>query len=188
MEQRTGSGEVATSSELVRPTSRPERRAERRPPQSAQEPVTPAEQPAGDSDSSFFLRRPRDWAWRRRLRARPATYQAYRLAVGALGVSVVVIGLILVPLPGPGWLIVFFGLAILASEFHSARRLHQFASRVLRRWNDWLMASPLSVRLALTAGTLLGLVACGWLVLKVLGIPGFVPEWITQFLRAYAAL
>ena len=35
----------------------------------------------------------------------------YRIAVGVLGASVVVIGFILIPLPGPGWLIVFAGLA-----------------------------------------------------------------------------
>ena len=59
-----------------------------------------------------------DWAWRRRLRERRATYHAYRMGVAALGVTVVIVGLILVPLPGPGWLIVFCGLAILATEFH----------------------------------------------------------------------
>ncbi|WP_336659812.1 TIGR02611 family protein [Leucobacter sp. USHLN153] len=63
---------------------------------------------------------------------------AYRLTVTVIGALVVVVGLILVPLPGPGWLIVFFGLAILGSEFHWARRLlgwaRQTVARVAESW------------------------------------------------------
>ena len=36
---------------------------------------------------------------------------------------VVAVGIALIPLPGPGWLIVIAGLAIWAVEFHWARRL-----------------------------------------------------------------
>lgn len=65
----------------------------------------------------------------------------YRVAVTAVGALVMVIGLILVPLPGPGWLIVFFGLAILGTEFHWARRLLGWArmavARVAERWRGW---------------------------------------------------
>ena len=55
-----------------------------------------------------------------------------------IGVLVVAIGLILVPLPGPGWLIVFVGLTILGTEFHWARRLLAWLRRVLSRfWERW---------------------------------------------------
>jgi uncharacterized protein (TIGR02611 family) len=40
-----------------------------------------------------------------------------------LGVAVVVVGIVLMPLPGPGTLIVLVGLTILATEYHWARRL-----------------------------------------------------------------
>jgi uncharacterized protein (TIGR02611 family) len=46
-----------------------------------------------------------------------------RTLIAILGGCVVLIGVILIPYPGPGWLIVFSGLAILATEFHFARRL-----------------------------------------------------------------
>ncbi|MCP3973443.1 MAG: hypothetical protein GY720_02990 [bacterium] len=46
-----------------------------------------------------------------------------RVAVAIAGVVVVLIGIPLIPLFGPGWLIVFSGLAILASEFEWAGRL-----------------------------------------------------------------
>lgn len=65
----------------------------------------------------------------------------YRVVLTAVGALVVVVGLILVPLPGPGWLIVFFGLAILGTEFHWARRLLGWArmavARVAERWRSW---------------------------------------------------
>ena len=45
---------------------------------------------------------------------------AYRTVVGILGGGLSLLGLLLVPLPGPGWLVVFLGLAILGTEFHWA--------------------------------------------------------------------
>ena len=63
---------------------------------------------------------------------------AYRLGVGLLGTIIVTIGLILVPLPGPGWLIVFVGLGVLGTEFTSARRLGAFLKRIVTRaWVWW---------------------------------------------------
>jgi len=50
-----------------------------------------------------------------------------RTAVAVAGFVVLVVGLILIPLPGPGWLIVFAGLAILATEFAWAERLLRYA-------------------------------------------------------------
>lgn len=46
-----------------------------------------------------------------------------KVAVAFVGVVVILIGIPLIPLFGPGWLIVFSGLAILASEFEWAGRL-----------------------------------------------------------------
>ena len=60
--------------------------------------------------------------WRESIRRRPRAYLIYRIVIGVIGGGIVVGGLALVPLPGPGWLIVFLGLAILATEFAWARR------------------------------------------------------------------
>ena len=60
----------------------------------------------------------------------------YRVVLTAVGALIVGIGLILVPLPGPGWLIVFFGLAILGTEFHWARRLLVWARMALARFAE----------------------------------------------------
>jgi len=50
-----------------------------------------------------------------------------RIAVSIVGFTVVIVGIILLPLPGPGWAIIFGGLAILATEYVWARRLLNFA-------------------------------------------------------------
>lgn len=46
-----------------------------------------------------------------------------KAGVAVAGVVVILVGIPLIPLFGPGWLIVFTGLAILASEFEWAGRL-----------------------------------------------------------------
>jgi hypothetical protein len=61
---------------------------------------------------------------------------AKRMAITVAGFAVVIVGLILVPLPGPGWLIVFGGLAILATEYVWARRLLNFAKQKVGQAKD----------------------------------------------------
>lgn len=52
-----------------------------------------------------------------------------RILVTIAGGLVVLIGIVLIPLPGPGWAIVFGGLAILATEYVWAQRLLSYAKR-----------------------------------------------------------
>lgn len=78
--------------------------------------------------------------WRARVRAHPVSHVAYKVLVGVIGLAVMVIGLVLVPLPGPGWLIVFVGIAILGTEFPAAHRLNVYIKRQLRRFWDWWRA------------------------------------------------
>ncbi len=79
-----------------------------------------------------MLRRMRSW-----IDARPRLRSAYRASVGILGGSIVIVGLLLVPLPGPGWLVVFLGLAVLGTEFTWARRLAGSLKRLLARFWAW---------------------------------------------------
>lgn len=60
-------------------------------------------------------------------------HQWYRAGVGLLGCGVVILGIILMPLPGPGTLIVLFGFAILATEFAGAARVKDWGFRQLER-------------------------------------------------------
>ncbi len=74
---------------------------------------------------------------RRWIDRHPRLRFAYRLGVGVLGGFVAFGGLLLVPLPGPGWLVVFLGLAILGTEFAWAKRLAAFTKRQLARFWAW---------------------------------------------------
>ncbi|MCD5349063.1 TIGR02611 family protein [Kineosporia mesophila] len=127
---------------------------------------------------------PRVWvrrlrAWRESLRGRPSTNRAYRIVVGLVGGAIVVGGLVLVPLPGPGWVIVFAGLAVLATEFTWAARLEQFARKQVTDWTKWLMAQPLYIRALVGLGTALLVVAFFWLAFLIIGLPGWIPEdWV----------
>ena len=134
----------------------------------------------GDDDSVS----PRAWvarlqAWRESIRARPKAYRIYRLVVGVVGFAIVAGGLALVPLPGPGWVIVFLGLALLATEFEWAARVEKFARDQVKGWTEWLGRQSLVVRLlvgvltfAFVAGVLYGLFA-------LTGVPGWIPEsWV----------
>ena len=82
--------------------------------------------------------------WRGMIRRRPWLNTVYKVLVTTLGGLIVIVGLILVPLPGPGWLIVFIGLTLLGTEYHWARRLLGWLRRVLarfwERWNMWRAA------------------------------------------------
>jgi len=71
---------------------------------------------------------------------RPVLRRVYRIGVGVLGGAIAVGGLLLVPLPGPGWLVVFLGLAILGTEFAWAKRLAAFTKRQLARFWAWWQA------------------------------------------------
>ncbi|MEO7423514.1 MAG: PGPGW domain-containing protein [Ornithinibacter sp.] len=129
-----------------------------------------------------------DWAWRRRIRANTTTRRAYRALVLVVGLVLVLGGLALVPLPGPGWLIVILGIAIWASEFEAASRLRDFVIEKVRAWEVWMRAQPFRVQaivgLATAALALVGL----WLTIRLIGIPGFVPDGLTQWLHTTARL
>jgi uncharacterized protein (TIGR02611 family) len=67
--------------------------------------------------------------------------------VGIVGTAVVSLGLILVPLPGPGWLIVILGLSILAIEFDWARRLLHYTRTQVQAWTSWIARQSWPVRI-----------------------------------------
>lgn len=60
------------------------------------------------------------WIARFGLESRP---RLRRFLIGAIGFSVVLIGLVMIVLPGPAIIIIPLGFAILASEFAWARRV-----------------------------------------------------------------
>lgn len=75
-----------------------------------------------------------------------------------------VVGVIAIPYPGPGWLIVFAGLAILATEFTWAKRLLHYARGKYDAWNAWQRRQHWFVRLGILALTGLIVVTTVWLL------------------------
>ncbi|MGI9126305.1 MAG: TIGR02611 family protein [Mycobacterium sp.] len=106
---------------------------------------------------------------REQIRARPVADFAYRVAVGVIGFIVLAVGVAAIPYPGPGWAIVFLGLAILASEFYWAHRTLAFTRRRydsamswFRRQSWWVQALGALFTAAVVVGTLWLLGALAW--------------------------
>jgi uncharacterized protein (TIGR02611 family) len=125
-----------------------------------------------DSKPAAFTRR---WArWRDRLRQRPAVNLAYRIGVGVVGLGVLAVGIVAIPYPGPGWAIVFVGLAILATEFEWAQRLLGYARRRYDAVMEWFKRQGLWVQMLGALFTAAIVVGTLWL----LGALDFVGELV----------
>jgi uncharacterized protein (TIGR02611 family) len=75
---------------------------------------------------------------RERIRERRMLDFSYRVAIGIIGFGVLAVGIAAIPYPGPGWAIVFLGLAILASEFYWAHRTLAYTRRHYDKAMGWL--------------------------------------------------
>lgn len=102
--------------------------------------------------------------FRDRIRRSPGLHLAYRTVVGVIGGLVLAAGIIMIPYPGPGWLVVFAGLAILATEFSWAERLLRYAKGRYDAWNDWLKQQHPLVRAAVWTATAAIVVLTLWLL------------------------
>ncbi|MGO3834698.1 PGPGW domain-containing protein [Leucobacter sp. UCMA 4100] len=72
---------------------------------------------------------------------RPWLALAYKITVAVIGGVVILAGIAMLVLPGPGWLTIFLGLAILGSEFAWARnaltRLRIIVQKYADRYRWW---------------------------------------------------
>jgi uncharacterized protein (TIGR02611 family) len=98
---------------------------------------------------------------RNAVRCVPGGVLIWRLIIGTLGTVIVLVGAALIPLPGPGWLIVFIGVAVWATEFSWAQRLLHYGRGVLHKWTEWVKRRSLMTRLLIGLGGLLVLVGVG---------------------------
>ncbi|HEX2770949.1 MAG TPA: TIGR02611 family protein [Micromonosporaceae bacterium] len=100
------------------------------------------------------------------IRANPTGRIALRVFVAIAGALVVAIGAALIPLPGPGWLMVIGGIGIWAIEFHWARRLLAFTRRNVHAWTRWVGRQSWPVRILLGTVGLVFVSVVVWLSLK----------------------
>jgi uncharacterized protein (TIGR02611 family) len=87
-----------------------------------------------------------------------------RILIGIVGWVGLIIGAVLIPYPGPGWVIVFASLAILATEYAFAKRFLVWLKKQYNWWMDWLNRQHWSVRAAGLVFTGLLFVFTVWLM------------------------
>jgi uncharacterized protein (TIGR02611 family) len=91
-------------------------------------------------------------------------HKVKRFFIGLIGGIVLVVGVIAIPYPGPGWLIVFAGLGILATEYDWAKRLLTYARGKYDAWEAWVKRQPRKSKLLIGLLTALIVVATIWLL------------------------
>lgn len=90
--------------------------------------------------------------------------QARRTLIGTVGGLVLLLGVIAIPYPGPGWAIVFIGLAILSTEFEWAKDLLHFARQKYDEWQAWVKRQNLWLQALLLLVTSAFVVLTLWLL------------------------
>ena len=104
-------------------------------------------------------------AVRRRVRSSRVGLVMWRGGIIVVATVVILIGIVLLALPGPGWLVIFAGLGILATEFEWAARLLRFARAQVSRWTRWVADQGRWVQVALGVAGLMVigvLIGAGW--------------------------
>jgi uncharacterized protein (TIGR02611 family) len=87
---------------------------------------------------------------------------------------VLIAGIIAIPYPGPGWLILFAGLAILGTEFQWAQRVLHWMRERYDSWTAWLRRQPPAIRLVVILATGIFVLVTLWLV----NVFGLVAGWV----------
>lgn len=100
--------------------------------------------------------------------------QVKKIGVGIVGGIVLLAGIVMIPYPGPGWLVVFAGLGILSTEFEWAHRVLQFARKKYDAWTDWVKSQNKYVKAAIWLATAAVVIVTIWL----LNGYGLINSWL----------
>lgn len=117
------------------------------------------------ADKPSLVDRIRNQRDRHRLRSR-----AFRIPVAVVGFALVVFGVALLVLPGPGWLVIAIGLALLALEFAWAERVLTHAVERLDAARERAAEASLAQK-ALGFGVGAAAAAAGLAALVLLDVP-----------------
>ncbi|GAA2183909.1 hypothetical protein GCM10009785_29580 [Brooklawnia cerclae] len=119
-------------------------------------------------------------AWRVRLKSHPVGRTWFRIAVGVIGAVLIIAAPLTGWLPGPGGIPLFLaGMAVLASEFMWAKRLRRLLLRYVHIYLLW----PSKRRRLFWVAFFVGLGLLWWVSLVIVGVPGWIPEPVTTWLR-----
>nr|BFD85883.1 TIGR02611 family protein [Streptomyces sp. Xyl84] len=109
------------------------------------------------------------------IRSRRVLHVSWQVGVFVVGLAVVVTGVILLPLPGPGWVVIFGGMAIWATEFVWAQLVLRWTKRKVTEAAQ--RALDPKVRRRNIILTVIGLVIIGVLAGVYLWKFGLVMPW-----------
>lgn len=90
--------------------------------------------------------------------------KARRIGVGIVGGVVLLIGILMIPYPGPGWLVVFIGLGILATEFAWAKRVLAYVKGKYGTFTHWVKRQNIIVKSFIWLTTAAIVLATVWLL------------------------
>ncbi|WP_326691931.1 TIGR02611 family protein [Streptomyces sp. NBC_01795] len=65
---------------------------------------------------------------------------SWRAGIFLVGLAIVVAGVVMLPLPGPGWLVIFGGMAVWGTEFIWAQHVLRWTRRKVHVGTEWLKA------------------------------------------------
>lgn len=120
--------------------------------------------------------------WRRAIRTNPVGGIVYRTFIAVLGLVLIVAGIPMVPLVGPGWAVIFIGLFLWSTEFIWARRVTQFVKAEVKAFEQYTMALPWKAKIPLLLLSAIFGWFCFWLVLLLTGVPGWIPDVVKDLL------
>lgn len=75
--------------------------------------------------------------FRARVRELPGGTRTWQVCVIVVGLVLVVAGLAMLVLPGPGWLVIFLGMSVFSTEFVWA----EWSKRKLAGFTDWAVST-----------------------------------------------
>ncbi|MEU4096032.1 TIGR02611 family protein [Streptomyces sp. NPDC026673] len=104
-----------------------------------------------------------------------ALHVSWQVGVFLVGLAIVGTGIVLLPLPGPGWVVIFAGMAVWATEFVWAQLVLRWTKRKVTEAAQKAL-DPKVRRRNLTL-TVIGLVIIGVLMGYYLWRFGFVMPW-----------
>lgn len=108
-------------------------------PPSSDERPDAATQADPDRPRRRLIRRRHAARWFDQTRTRyPWLDPVVKWGIAFLGVLLIVVGILIAPVPGPGGFVSFLGIALLASEFRWARKLTRQAQAIAHRWSHRL--------------------------------------------------
>lgn len=120
--------------------------------------------------------------WRRAIRTNPIAGPVYRVVIAILGLALIIAGIPMVPLVGPGWAVIFIGLFLWSTEFMWARKVTQFVKAEVLTFNVWAQALPWKAKIPLVLASIAFGWFCAYLALTFTGVPGWTPDVVEEYL------